>query len=224
MKTAEIIKNLMKQNNISKQTDLARIIFNKDKIDLNERVKVNSYLNGLNKFPNDVLVTLSKYFNVSLDYLYGIEEERKPVKSVPIIGTASCGASDINHLQAEDLKAYIMADDWNKDLYSVIACGDSMFPHIKDGAKLIIDPTIKPQHGDTVLYSLDDEYAVKIFTVNKEAHIIEFIPLNPSEHFKTRTIRLENEDVISRLKVHLVKDIINPVEYNKSAILKLIGK
>jgi len=148
----------------------------------------------------------------------------RPVKSVPIIGTASCGACDINHLQDEGMQTYINADEWNKDLYSIIACGDSMFPHIKDGAELIIDPTIEPQHGDTVLYSLDDEYAVKILAINKEAHIMEFVPLNPNEHFKTRLTRLDDEDTLARLKIHLVKKILNPVEYNKSAILKMIGR
>lgn len=212
----DIIINLLQENN-KKQADLAKFL-NIPTGNLSNILQGNG-----RKFSAEQIGTIAKYFGVTTDYIYGLEN-KKSVRSVPVIGTASCGNTELNCLQDGNMESFINIDKWNKDLYAVIACGDSMFPHIKDGAELIIDPNIKPTHGDTVLYKLDDEYAVKILSINKEAHLMEFVPLNPSDAFKTRTIRLDDEDTINRLIIHVVKKINNPEEYNKSAILKMIGR
>lgn len=211
------IIDLLKKNN-KKQADLAKFL----KIPTGN---LSNILQGNGrKFSTEHIPLIAEYFKVGTDYLYGMDINPISTKPVPITGTASCGSTELNCLQDNQMKTSINENKWNKDLYAVIACGDSMFPHIKDGAELIIDPTVKPTHGDTVLYKLDDEYAVKILTINKEAHIMEFVPLNPSEDFKTRMIRLDDEDTLSKLTVHYVLKINNPPEYNRSALLKMIGR
>jgi len=147
----------------------------------------------------------------------------RPVKAVPVIGTASCGASNINYLQDENQKVYIMADNWHKDLYSVIACGDSMTPEIENGDIVVIDPLVKPLHGDMVLYSLDGESAIKILVLDKDAYIMQFVPYNITENFKTKTIRLDDEDIINRLICHKVSYIVS-TKNNRLARLKMIGR
>lgn len=222
MKTFEIVKNLMKEHKITKQTDLARIIYKKDKIDTKERVKVSSYLAGMVNFPDDTLKTIAEYFSVSLDFLNGMDETK--TKLVPIIGTASCGSCDINALQDTSLKVSISETDWNKNLYAVIANGDSMATELYDGDKAIVDPNIKPVSGDIVYYKIDDEAAIKVLVIDEEAHIMQFIPFNHSECFKTKTIRLDDEDTMSRLVCHKVVDTISNKRNNRAARLKMIGR
>ena len=69
METGEIVKNLMRENGIKKQTDLARIIYKKEKIEATERVSVSGYLTGMVNFPDFALDALSQHFGVTLEYL-----------------------------------------------------------------------------------------------------------------------------------------------------------
>lgn len=222
MKTFEIVKNLMKEHKITKQTDLARIIYKKDKIDTNERVKVSSYLAGMVNFPDDALKAIAEHFNVSLDFLNGMNDSK--TKLVPVVGTASCGSCDINTLQDTSLKVSVPEVDWNKNLYAVIANGDSMATELYDGDKAIIDPNVKPVNGDIVYYKIDDESAIKVLVIDEEAYIMQFVPYNHSDCFKTRTIRLDDEDTMSRLVCHKVVDTVSNKRNNRAARLKMIGR
>lgn len=222
MKTFEIVKNLMKEHNITKQTDLARIIYKKDKIDTNERVKVSSYLADMVKFPDDALKAIAEHFSVSLDFLNGMDDSK--TKLVPIVGTASCGSCDINTLQDTSLKVSVPEIDWNKNLYAVIANGDSMATELYDGDKAIIDPNVKPVSGDIVYYKIDDEAAIKVLVIDEDAYIMQFVPYNHSDCFKTRTVRLDDEDTMNRLICHKVVDTVSNKRNNRAARLKMIGR
>lgn len=223
MKTFEIIKSLMKEHGIKKQTDLARIIHKKEKIETKERVNMSGYLTGMVKFPDFALLALSEHFNVTLDYLQGVSKEL-PIKSVPIIGTASCGACDISVLQDLSMTALIAQKDWHKELYAVIANGDSMATEIYDGDIVVIDPLKDLQDGDMVYYKLDDECAIKVYLKDLDNNMYQFIPFNSSDCFKTRTIRFDDEDIRERLIIHKVVKVISDKKNNRAARLKMIGR
>jgi phage repressor protein C with HTH and peptisase S24 domain len=149
---------------------------------------------------------------------------RREIKEVPIVGTASCGGADINYLQVEGMSCIINAEKWNEHLYCVIANGDSMSPEIDDGDEVIIDPNIKPINGDMVYYKIDEESAIKVLVVDEDAYILQFVPYNQSENFKTKTIRLDDEDTLNRLSYHKVVSV-NKLKYNnRMARLRLIGR
>ena len=223
MKTFEIVKNLMRENKITKQTDLARIIYKKDKIDTKERVKVSSYLAGMTNFPDDALKNIAEYFGVTLDFLKGLSLE-KEVKFIPVIGTASCGGADINHLEDSFKKALYNGEFWKKSLYCVIANGDSMSPEIDDGDEVIVDPDVKCQTGDMVHYKIDNESAIKVLVIEEDAHLIQFVPYNTNEVFKIKTIRLDDEETMAKLTYHKVVSVNKLKFNNRSARLKLIGR
>jgi len=146
------------------------------------------------------------------------------VKQVPIIGTASCGGVNINFYQEESNTANYNGSFWSNSLYCVIADGESMSPDIDDGDEVIIDPNVEPQSGDIVHYMIDNESAIKVLVIDKEANILQFVPYNQSEVFKTRTIRLDDEDTLNRLKYHKVVSV-NKLKYdNRIARLKMIGR
>lgn len=168
------------------------------------------------------LTAFSKILDISVDELAGIKTT--PVKQVPIIGGTSCGAADINYSQEENKKANYNGEFWTSDLYCVIANGDSMSPEIEDGDEIIIDPRVKPVHGDMVHYKIDGESAVKLLTRDEEAYIMQFIPYNQSEDFKIKTVRLDDKETLDRLSIHKVVSV-NKLKYNnRLARLRLIGR
>jgi len=148
---------------------------------------------------------------------------RREVKEVPIVGTASCGGSEINFLQVEGMSCIINAEKWNEHLYCVIANGDSMATDIEDGDEIICDPNAQVQNGDIVHYSLENESAIKIYNKDDDNYMIEFIPYNQSETFKTKVVRLDSEE-IDNLKVSKVVAINKNKLNNRLARLKLVGR
>lgn len=192
---------------------------------LNEtNVNINRYLNNQRGIPNSLLVAMAKELSVSIDELLEGEINETKVCFVPIIGTASCGGSEINYLQDESIKAPYNGDFWKKSLYCVLACGDSMSPEIDDGDEVIIDPDVPCQHGDMVYYKLDGKSAIKVLAIDKEANIMQFVPYNSSENFKTKTIRLDDDETIERLTYHKVVSVNKLKFNNRAARLKLIGR
>ena len=187
-------------------------------------VNVNRYINEQRQIPNSLLPTIAKELNISIDELLDGEITERKVSLVPVIGTASCGRIEINCLQDENKKAYYNGDFWKQSLYCVIANGDSMSPEIDDGDEVIIDPDVPCQHGDMVYYKIDDESAIKVLAIDKEAHIMQFVPYNSSETFKTKTIRLDDEETIERLTYHKVVSVNKLKFNNRAARLKLIGR
>ena len=161
-----------------------------------------------------------------LSLILGVDlsSQEKNVKFIPIVGTASCGVLENNCLQEENLKTYIQEDEWNKNLYAVIACGDSMATEIYDGDRAIIDPSIKVQNGDIVYYKIDDESAIKVYFEDNENYLINFIPYNISDNFKIKTIRKDDNLTMDKLIYHKVVHIVSSKRNNRAARLKMIGR
>lgn len=182
------------------------------------RVAITNYETNKNTPTYENIKKLSLILNMNFS------DEETSVKSVPIVGTASCGACDINTLQDLTLKALISSDDWNMGLYAVVANGDSMANEIYDGDIAIIDPNIQLQSGDMVLYKIDDESAIKIFVNDRENNMYQFVPYNSNAHFKTRSIRLDDETLFERLSMHKVVQVVSIKKNNRAARLKMIGR
>ena len=188
------------------------------------RSSLAQYESGIYKPNIETLSMMAKHLNIDISELIGEKDSHRDVKLVPVVGTASCGRIEINCLQDENKKAYYNGEFWKKSLYCVIASGDSMSPEIDDGDEVIIDPDVPCQHGDMVYYKIDDESAIKVLAIDKEAHIMQFVPYNSSENFKTKTIRLDDEETIERLTYHKVVSVNKLKFNNRAARLKLIGR
>lgn len=171
----------------------------------------------------DKLTAFAEILDTTIDALSGRENEHE-VKFVPVTGTASCGGSEINFLQDATKKASYNGDFWKKTLYCVIANGDSMSPEIDDGDEVIIDPDVKCQTGDMVHYKIDNESAIKVLVIEEDAHLIQFIPYNTNELFKIKTIRLDDEETMSKLTYHKVVSVNKLKFNNRAARLKMIGR
>lgn len=215
MSFADNLKRFMKQNKLT-ANEIA------EQLGLT-RAAVTNWSNGI-RFPKDdeTIKALAKILRVGVDDLFA-DEDRKPVAKIPIIGETSCGAAITSSFQDTGRTCYYRGDFFSPDLYCVIASGDSMAPEIEDGDEIVCDPRVKPAHGDLVHYMIHAESAVKVYVVDNDANLVQFVPYNPSDTFKTRTIRLDDEES-SDLKV--VKVVaVNKLKFNnKLARLKLIGR
>lgn len=177
---------------------------------------------GLTNPDINKLSTIADILNINVDDMF-TGEKTISIAKVPIIGETSCGSAIGSSFQDVGRTCYYRGDMFHNDLYCVIASGDSMAPEIEDGDEIVCDPRVKPAHGDLVHYLIHGESAVKVYVVDNDAHIAQFVPYNPSETFKTRTIRLDDEEA-GELKI--VKVVaVNKLKFNnKSARLKLIGR
>ena len=209
MKFGDRLKELRKEKGLT-QDDVAQYLGV-------SRPNITQYEKNLYDPSLDTLEKLSKLLGCRVSDLL---DSSTPVKKIRIIGTASCGSTDINHYQSGDSALY-NGDFYTDKLYCVIASGDSMSPEIEDGDEIICDPDAKIQNGDMVHYIIENESAIKIFVKDEDAYIIQFVPYNQSETFKTRTIRLDDGIEIKMAKVVA----INKLKFNnRQARLRLIGR
>jgi repressor LexA len=206
----EKLKNARKNKNLSQEM-LGKLIGV-------SRVAITNYEKGHNHPTYENIKKLSNLLGINL------AAEEKQVKSIPIIGTASCGNCETNYLQDTSLRALYNGEFWKESLYCVIANGDSMSPEIDDGDEVIIDPSVKCVTGDMVHYKIDDESAIKVLVIDDEAHIMQFIPYNSNDCFKTKTIRLDDEDTLQRLSMYKVVSVNKLKFNNRAARLKMIGR
>jgi len=186
------------------------------------RPSIAQYENNVYEPNIDTIKLFAKYLNIDVAEL--LDGEAHSVKKVPVRGTASCGSPDTNHAQDGLRPVYYHGRSWHKDLYAVVASGDSMAPDIEDGDEVICDPNIEPQNGDMVHYTIHDESAIKIFVKDDEAHILQFVPYNQTEKFKTRSLRLDDEESMAYLTIAKVV-AVNKLKFNnRLARLKMIGR
>ena len=64
----------------------------------------------------------------------------------------------------------------------------------------------------------------KVLVIDNDAYIVQFVPYNSSDSFKTRTIKLDDEESMSKLTYHKVVSVNKLKFNNRAARLKLIGR
>ena len=131
------------------------------------------------KFQIEHIPKLAKLLKVSEDYLLG-NENKIQLKTIPLIGLASCGVPQEYALDGYELVP-VSADIYRDGMYAVKAEGDSMSPKINNNnivyclANQIID------NGHIVHYTLNGESGIKKYKLNEKGNIISLVPIN-SEH------------------------------------------
>ena len=128
------------------------------------------------KFQAEHIPKLAKLFNVSVDYLLG-NENVATVKSIPLIGLASCGIP-----QEYDLNCYepvpVSNELYHDGMYAVRAEGDSMSPKINNGNLVYCVANEQIENGNIVHYMVNGESGIKKFKMNEKGDIISLVPIN----------------------------------------------
>ena len=161
MQFKDRLKQLRKNNKIT-QEHLAKIIGV-------ERSTIGKY-ESTNTIPsNEILIALSKYFNVSIDYLLGNKAQDQDIKydnislikkkKFPLLGEIACGQPIF---ASEERESYVMTGtDINAD-FCLKAKGDSMIgARILDGDIVFIKQMPMVNNGDIAAVAIGDEATLK---------------------------------------------------------------
>lgn len=131
---------------------------------------------GGRKFSPENIAAVAKYFNKSVDFLYGFENTIQQ-KLIPLIGKSSCGKP-----KDYDLNGYepvpVPLDMYKEGMYAVEAEGDSMSPKINNGDYVYCQPNRVIDNGNIVHYWLNGESGIKKYKINEAGTIISLIPIN----------------------------------------------
>lgn len=214
MSFGSLLKQARKQKKMS-QDELAK------QIGVN-RVAITNYELDKNTPTHSNLKKIVSVLGISSEYFDDNNIER-PVAKIPVIGETSCGSPISSSFQDLGRTCYYRGDMFHSDLYCVIASGESMASEIEDGDEIICDPRATVQHGDLVHYTIHGESAVKLYTIDEDANIIQFVPYNPSPDFKVRTVRLDDDEA-EELKIAKVVSVNKLKFNNRTARLRLIGR
>lgn len=168
-------------------------------LELTSDSTVSQWERGVNAPYGKDLVKLTSIFNVSSDYLLGLEKNKTEVSSYTYypIGISAGLPNDVEAIT--DADTITLPDDLmgkyagNKDIYITRVNGDSMNKIIPHNSLIAVRPVSLSElkTNDIVVYSKDGEYAVKrYFNFGKE---IEFRPESYDDSFRVDTVNLEDE-------------------------------
>lgn len=166
-----------------KQTDIIKLLSEKQPVvskwlSLNENIRLD--------IPNTVLAKIANYLDVDIEYLLGLQDEKRATLStIPLIGIASCGVPSISY--NDSIEQIPVSDNIARDgVYAVTADGDSMLPRIKHGDIVICDREMECVNGNIVHYTTaDGESGLKLYQCDPATELVTLYPLNTDGHFPT---------------------------------------
>lgn len=162
----------------------------------------------------ETLQKLADYFGVSIDYLLERTEIPLPINaqlisgefvSLPIIGTISAGYDGLAQEEYTgeylEIPREILSHYAPAELYILSVKGDSMYPDLLDGDRVLVYRTSSVDSGTVavVLYN-GDAATVKRVEYEQGKDYIDLIPRNPE--FKTKHIEgaeLENCRILGKV-------------------------
>lgn len=160
------------------------------------RISISNYEQNKNEPTFANIKKLIKILDLSDDY-FG-ESKQTKIRTIPLIGLASCGIP-----QEYDLNGYepvaISEDLYEDGMYAVQAEGDSMSPKISNGAIVYCNVNRRVENGHIVHYSLDGESGIKRYKINERGDIISLIPINSD--FDIITIHADDDTDLKMARV-----------------------
>ena len=134
--------------------------------------------------PTETAIKLSKFFNVSVDYLLGVDTTNK--RLLPVLGTVKAG---YNYLAQENVIDYIdpsMNITDPENYFGLIVKGDSMAPLFDEGDYLIVhklDGEFSTNDIGIVLINGDEATVKKVVKTDTGIELHAFNPYYPVKKF-----------------------------------------
>lgn len=173
--------------------------------------------NEIEKLPTTVLEPLAKALKTTPAYLMGWEDEKKDEPSavilptnkihmIPVFNSVAAGfgayaSSDI----IEYIPLYIENDHDVEDTICITVRGQSMYPKIEDGDKIVVRRQESVDNGRVAVVMIGEEAVVK--RVNFDGERLELTSFNPE--YPPRII--EGEELANCRIVGLVQQVIKAV-------------
>lgn len=198
--TGEIIKGLREARGLTQQ-QLADIVEAKSYTTITKWESNDNFPKGKD------IIKLCSLFNVTSDYILGLEEATPSATSFypyfPVSISAGCPIK-VCPLTEDDVDTIELPDaimgKWagNSEIFITRVNGDSMnniFPH---GSLIAVKKTDihQLQNGDIVVYSYNGEYSVKHFLNLPDEEIIIFRPDSNNNRFTDNVISYDNASEI----------------------------
>lgn len=210
LKVGERIKECREKLGLT-QDELAQITGYKS------RSSINKIEKGGNDLPQSKIVAFAKALKTTPAYLMGWEDEKKDEPSavilpaekihmIPVFGSVAAGfgayaSSDI----IEYIPLYIENDFDVADTICITVRGQSMYPKIEDGDKIVVRRQESVDNGRIAVVMIGDEAVVK--RVECEKNKLTLISINPE--YPPRII--EGEELANCRIVGLVQQVIKAV-------------
>jgi len=196
------IKLLREENNIY-QKDLAKLL----KV---STPAINYYENEKRAIDTKTASILADYFNVSIDFLLGKSDVRKPnTKSskIPILGIVKAG---YDWLAQENIIDYVTLKEnlTNIDEYFALRItGESMLPLLSNGDLVIIHKQNDVESGQTAVILINDEEATvkKVIKTNDGIELHSINPYYPPKKFTNEEIKNIPVKIIGRVREAKIK-------------------
>lgn len=134
--------------------------------------------------PTETAIRLSKFFNVSVDYLLGVDTTNK--RLLPVLGTVKAG---YNYLAQENVIDYIdpsMNITDPENYFGLVVKGDSMAPLFDEGDYLIVhklDGEFSTNDIGIVLINGDEATVKKVVKTDTGIELHAFNPYYPAKKF-----------------------------------------
>ena len=139
--------------------------------------------------PTETAIKLSKFFNVSVDYLLGVDTTNK--RLLPVLGTVKAG---YNYLAQENIIDYIdpsMNITDPENYFGLVVKGDSMSPLFDEGDYLIVHKNDGEfDSNDICIVLIDGEEATvkKVVRTKEGIELHAYNPYYPVKKFTTKEI------------------------------------
>lgn len=151
--------------------------------------------------PTETAIKLSKFFNVSVDYLLGVDTTNK--RLLPVLGTVKAG---YNYLAQENVIDYIdpsMNITDPENYFGLVVKGDSMAPLFDEGDYLIVHKNDGEFDSNDICIVLIDGEEATVKKVVKTNDGIELHACNPYY-----PVKKFNAEEIKNLPVNVIGTVI----------------
>ena len=164
---------------------------------------ITKWKNGA--IPNkSTLKKLADYFGVTIEYFFVAHNESEEIPGTesvevvyfPIIGSVKagygCEAIEEDTGDIYPIPLYLLKGRTRNDFFVLKVNGDSMFPKLLDGDKVLVlrTPDVESGHIAVVLYN-GDEATIKKISYEPGCDYLDLIPLNP----KYEPMRIKDEEL-----------------------------
>ncbi len=198
MRFGEILKELRYSNGYS--MDALVELYNKTFDGKMNKSTLSRYENGLQEPMYNVVVNLSKLFNVTVDYLSGADTDASPesprnpkVYEIPILGKISAGLP----LYAEENVEGLTYTDRNggAEYFALKVGGDSMSAaKINDGDIIIVKVQNVVHNGEIAVVRVDRE-SVTVKRFLQDGNTVHLIPQSFNPIHQVQTYSLNNTTI-----------------------------
>lgn len=137
------------------------------------------------------LKILADYFNVSLDYLIGLNKnpfpdnvfpiDKESFRKVPLVGTIACGTPTLAEENIEGYVPMFYSSEHKSDVIFALTCkGNSMEPTFKDGDIVFVKQQPTVEDGEVAAVLVDDNEEATLKRIKHVGKDVLLMPDNTS--------------------------------------------